>query len=88
MYEVQWCLLGKTPESKPFWFDSYEEARQFLRREISWWSEDVALTAEDRERITEFWKEPVTSGNDVQITIGDVSFWLMKINQDIDIFQL
>jgi len=87
MYEVQWCLTGKDPDSKPFLFSTWGEAKEFLRSELYWVSGDSDLNREDSTILMDFLMNiHELKQGDVSIVVGGIAYWILESKVPTDIY--
>lgn len=89
MYEVQWCLTGKDPDSKPFLFSTWGEAKEFFRSELYWVSGDSDLSRDESVKLLDFLQNiHELKQGDVAVQFGDVSYWILESKVPTDIYRV
>lgn len=91
MFEVQWCIQGKEPDSKPFAFFSFNEAREFLMREIYWALGDSdSETSNSQNELDAIEKLDLLQKDDnprtIAIELAGVIYWILESKVPTDIY--
>lgn len=86
MYEVNWSIVGKEPESEGYLFDDWSKAYQFLSDEIY----HLRFVFEEYEADVSsvlnqlYNKVNVSDGKDLTFTVGNIAYWLLARGLTLD----